>query len=107
MSGLLHFTRIFIDKCINGITANRDRCAKEAKETIALSTVVAATLGYPEGVKVAKYAQEHNLAVADAVLEMGIMTKEEADMLLDPALLVNPEKMAEVIARWKGEKQKQ
>ena len=69
--------------------------------------VVAATLGYPEGVKVAKYAQEHNLAVADAVLEMGIMTKEEADMLLDPALLVNPEKMAEVIARWKGEKQKQ
>ena len=54
-------------------------CAKEAKETIALSTVVAATLGYPEGVKVAKYAQEHNLAVADAVLEMGIMTKEEAD----------------------------
>ena len=23
--------------------------------------------------------QEHNLAVADAVLEMGIMTKEEAD----------------------------
>ena len=98
---------LFIDKCINGITANRDRCAKEAKETIALSTVVAATLGYPEGVKVAKYAQEHNLAVADAVLEMGIMTKEEADMLLDPALLVNPEKMAEVIARWKGEKQKQ
>ena len=98
---------LFIDKCVNGITANRDRCAKEAKETIALSTVVAATLGYPEGVKVAKYAQEHNLAVADAVLEMGIMTKEEADMLLDPALLVNPEKMAEVIARWKGEKQKQ
>ena len=45
--------------------------------------------------------------LADAVLEMGIMTKEEADMLLDPALLVNPEKMAEVIARWKGEKQKQ
>lgn len=95
---------LFIDKCVNGITANRERCEKEARETIALSTVVAATLGYPEGVRVAKYAQEHNLAVADAVLEMGIMTKEEADFLLDPALLVNPEKMSEAIAQWKAKK---
>lgn len=95
---------LFIDKCVNGITANRDRCEKEARETIALSTVVAATLGYPEGVRVAKYAQEHNLAVADAVLEMSIMTKEEADFLLDPALLVNPEKMSEAIAQWKAKK---
>lgn len=95
---------LFIDKCVNGITANRERCEKEARETIALSTVVAATLGYPEGVRVAKYAQTHNLAVADAVLQMGIMTKEEADFLLDPALLVNPEKMSEAIAQWKAKK---
>ncbi|WP_289172213.1 hypothetical protein [uncultured Parasutterella sp.] len=69
-----------------------------------VATVVAATLGYPEGVRVAKYAQQHNLAVADAVLKMGVMTKEEADSLLDPALLVNPERMAEAIAQWKAEK---
>ena len=95
---------LFIEKCVNGIEANRERCSKEARETIALSTVVAATLGYPEGVKVAHYAQEHSLAVADAVLEMGIMTKEEADLLLDPALLVNPAKMSEAIAKWKKQK---
>lgn len=97
---------LFIDKCVNGIEANRERCAKEARETIALSTVVAATLGYPEGVKVAHYAQEHNLAVADAVLEMGIMTKEEADLLLDPALLVDLAKMSKAIAKWKKQKGK-
>lgn len=95
---------LFIDKCVSGITANREKCAQEARETIALATVVAATLGYPEGVRVAKYAQQHNLAVADAVLEMGVMTKEEADFLLDPALLVSPEKMAEAIAQWKAAK---
>ena len=97
---------LFIEKCINGIEANRERCSKEARETIALSTVVAATLGYPEGVKVSHYAQEHNLAVADAVLEMGIMTKEEADLLLDPALLVDPARMSEAIAKWKKQKGK-
>ncbi len=97
---------LFIEKCINGIEANRERCSKEARETIALSTVVAATLGYLEGVKVSHYAQEHNLAVADAVLEMGIMTKEEADLLLDPALLVDPARMSEAIAKWKKQKGK-
>lgn len=97
---------LFIEKCINGIEANRERCSKEARETIALSTVVAATLGYPEGVKVSHYAQEHNLAVADAVLEMGIMTKEEAELLLDPALLVDPTRMSEAIAKWKKQKGK-
>ena len=97
---------LFIEKCINGIEANRERCRKEARETIALSTVVAATLGYPEGVKVSHYAQEHNLAVADAVLEMGIMTKEEADLLLDLALLVDPARMSEAIAKWKKQKGK-
>ncbi|WP_289185718.1 hypothetical protein [uncultured Parasutterella sp.] len=71
---------------------------------MALATVVAATLGYPEGVRVAKYAQQHNLSVADAVLDMGVMTKEEAALLLDPALLVSPEKMSEVIAQWKAAK---
>lgn len=93
---------LFIEKCVNGIEANREKCAKEARETIALATVVGSALGYPEGVRVAKYAAEHKLAVADAVLEMGVMTKEEADLLLDPGLLVNPTKMSEAISQWKA-----
>lgn len=95
---------LFIEKCINGITANKERCAKEARETTALATVVGSALGYPVGVKVAQYASEKGLTVYDAVLEMGIMTKPEADLLLDPALLVDPEKMSQVLTQWKKEK---
>ena len=32
------------------------------------------------------------------------MTKEEADVLLDPMLLVDPQKMAQAIAAWRAGK---
>ena len=101
---LTNFIPLFIDKCISGIEANRERCHKEAEETLALATVVGETLGYEEGVRVAHYASEHRLTVKQAVLEMQVMTQKEADWLLDPALLVDPEKMATAIAQWKKEK---
>lgn len=90
--------------CIDGITANRDRCRDEAQSSLAISTVVAATQGYPLGVKVAHYAEEKGLTIKEAVLEMGLMTKAEADHLLDPMLLVDPEKMAQAIADWRAGK---
>lgn len=90
--------------CIDGITANHDRCRDEAQSSLAISTVVAATQGYPLGVKVAHYAEEKGLTVKEAVLEMGLMTKAEADHLLDPMLLVDPEKMAQAIAEWRAGK---
>ena len=90
--------------CIDGITANHDRCRDEAQSSLAISTVVAATQGYPLGVKVAHYAEEKGLTVKEAVLEMGLMTKAEADHLLDSMLLVDPEKMAQAIAEWRAGK---
>lgn len=90
--------------CIDGISANCDRCRDEAHSSLAISTVVAATQGYPLGVKVAHYAEEKGLTIKEAVLEMGLMTKAEADHLLDPMLLVDPEKMAQAIADWRAGK---
>ena len=49
---------ILRERCVEGITANVARCKTEAQESIALSTVVAATFGYPEDVRVAHYRAE-------------------------------------------------
>ena len=90
--------------CVEGIVTKRERCQEEAEESLALSTVVAASLGYPEGVRVAHYAEAHKLTVKAAVLEMGLMTAEEAEVLLDPILMTDPLKMAPVIADFKKRK---
>ena len=94
---------ILREHCIDGITANEVRCRQEAEESIALSTVVAATFGYPKGVEVAHYCEEHGCTVKEAVLALGLMTEEQADVLVNPALMANPEKMAPIVARFKKE----
>lgn len=93
---------VFSQKCIRGLVANRDVCLRHANSTLALSTVVGAALGYTEGVRVSHYAHEHHLTVREAVLEMKIMNESEVNLLLDPALLVNEEKMSAAIAEWKA-----
>lgn len=89
--------------CVEGITANESRCKEEAESSIALSTVVAATFGYPKGVEVAHYCEKHRCNVKDAVVAMGLMTQEQAEILVDPSLMANPEKMAPIVARFKKE----
>lgn len=54
--------------CVEGIVACEDRCPAEAASSIALSSVLATTFGYSEGVKVAHYCEEHGVTVKEAVL---------------------------------------
>lgn len=90
--------------CVDGITANRSRCQQEADRSVALSTVVAATLGYPEGVRVAHYCEQYNETVKQAVVDMGLMTQEEAERMIDPMLMTEPAQMARAIAQFKASK---
>lgn len=94
-------TKIFCRDCVEGIKANRERCMKEARGSIAISTIVATCFGYPTGVKVAHYCEQHGCDVHQAVQEMGLMTKEEADWLVDPILMTEPEKIADAAAEFK------
>lgn len=89
--------------CVDGITANVDRCRHEAETSIALSTVVAALFGYPEGVRTAHYCEKHGCTVKKAVVDMGLLTAEQAEVLIDPALMADPSAMARVIAQYRKE----
>jgi len=99
---LTNALREFTRRCLAGVTANRAACATDAHNTPALSTVVAAILGYEEGVRVASHAEKKNLSVRQAVLELGLMSEKDADRLLDPLLLTDPEKSAALCKQWKS-----
>lgn len=95
---------IFRRDCVEGITACRDRCQLEAENSVALSTVVAATINYPTGVEVAHYASEHGVTVREAVVAMGIMSEREAKVMIDPMLMTQPDKMAEALKTYHQQK---
>lgn len=78
--------------CVEGIVACEDRCPAEA----------ASTFGYSEGVKVAHYCEEHGVTVKEAVLAMGLLNEADADRLIDPILMTDPEAMARAIAEFRA-----
>ena len=65
---------------------------------------VVESFSYPDGVRVAHYCEQHGVTVAKAVVEMGLMTEEEAKEMIDPMLMTEPAEMAKAIKAFKAKK---
>ena len=76
------------EKCIEGITVNKERCYEMVKNSIGIVTALNPIIGYKASTKVAKEALETNRSVYDIVLEHGILTKEQLDSALDPKNMI-------------------
>ena len=63
--------------CVDGITANRERCADYVKNSIGVVTALNPIIGYKNSTKIAKEALATGRGVYDLVLEHGILSKEE------------------------------
>ncbi len=80
-------------RCIDGITANEERCRSLVHHSIGLVTALVPFLGYEICGQLAKEAQEGNRSVYELILEKGLLTKEELDQMLDPENMIKPRKM--------------
>ncbi len=74
------------ERCIVGITANKERCRQMVYNSIGLVTALNPYLGYEVSTELA------NKGVYDLVLEKGLMSKEELDNVLRPENMVKPRK---------------
>jgi fumarate hydratase class II len=81
---LANVAAIFVDKCISGIEANRERCREYAELSPALATSLAPVLGYDKATQIAKDALVKNKTIRDLVVEEGLLDEKQADELLDP-----------------------
>ncbi len=80
-------------KCIDGITANRERCRELVYNSIGLITALNPVLGYDASNRLAKEALEKNKGVYELVLEKKLMGKEELDELLKPENMISPKRL--------------
>jgi len=81
----------FIDNCIVGITANKEKCRNDVDKSISVVTVIAPIVGYDKASEIAKRAQNENRSVKEIILEENILTKEEIKQLLDPIKMTEPQ----------------
>ena len=75
-------------RCVNGITANEERCRGMVGYSIGLVTALNPVLGYETCTELAKEALERGCGVQDLVLEKNLLTEEEIDKLLSPEVMV-------------------
>ena len=78
--------------CVDGITANADRCKDMVMNSIGIVTALNPTLGYENSSRIAKRALTKNRCVYDLVLVENLLTHEAVDNVLRPELMIAPKK---------------
>lgn len=78
------------EKCIVGITANKEVCLNMVKNSIGIVTALNPYIGYKNSTKIAQEALETGKSVYDLVLEHQILTQEKLDAILDPTNMLTP-----------------
>jgi fumarate hydratase, class II len=79
---------LFRERCLEGITANEERCAGLIEWSMAMVTTLAPRIGYEVAAEIAKAAVAEGKTVRQICEEREILPKEELDQLLDPAGMV-------------------
>ena len=80
-------------RCVEGITANADKCMENVHKSIGIVTALNPVIGYKNSTKIAKEALETGKSVYDLVLEHDILSKEDLDTILSPENMIKPVKL--------------
>src|SRR5438128_2016842 len=80
---LRNASRIFAERCVEGIQADRAMCEHWLERSPALVTALAPKIGYAEAAKLAKEAVAKNVTVRQLVMEKGILKGKDLEDVLD------------------------
>jgi fumarate hydratase, class II len=87
---LTNAVRVFDEKCVQGIAANRERCEELIEWSLAMATPLALKLGYDKASAIAGRAYREKKTVREIALAEGVVTEAEADVLFDPRRMLAP-----------------
>lgn len=77
----------FNERCLKGIKANAERCKEFADATVAIATALNPVIGYSAAAEIAKEAVASGKTIKDLVIEKGILSRDEAENILNPERL--------------------
>ncbi len=83
---LPHFARV----CVEGIVADAEVCRGYYEASPSLATVLNPVVGYMKAAEIAKKSVKTGIPVRALIVKERLLTKAQADRLLDPAVLTVP-----------------
>jgi len=75
------------EKCVDGITANEERCRSLIEESLALCTPLVPAIGYEAAAAIAKQAFEEGRSVREVALANRLLPEDELKRILDQVVL--------------------
>ena len=78
----------FNDRCVCGITANREKMAHNLHNSLMLVTALNPYIGYENAAKTAKKAYKENISLKEACVALGFLTEEKFDEVFHPENMV-------------------
>jgi len=83
--------RALRERCIDGLSANEERCRWYAEHSVSLVTVLSPRIGYARAAELAKQAISSGRTIREQMIESGEFSGEEVDRLLDARAMTDPE----------------
>ncbi|MFZ5985902.1 MAG: aspartate ammonia-lyase [Bacillota bacterium] len=81
---------IFINKCIKGIKADKERCRQLVEQSFTLVTALLGHIGYEKATEVAKKCMSEGMTVREVLIKDGILSPEEVENVLNPIEMTKP-----------------
>ena len=74
--------KLLTEKCISGITANRQKCTENIEKSLAMATYLVPHVGYDKAVLIADKAHEREMSIREVVLEEKILPENELTKII-------------------------
>jgi len=82
--------RVFADRCVVGIEADRERCGELVERSLAMCTSLAPLIGYDQAAAIAKEAFKQGKTVREVAMEKNVLPEKELDAALNARAMTEP-----------------
>ncbi len=86
--------KVLTEKCIRGITADRERCLRLAEGSVGIVTAVVPALGYERASEIATEALRSGRSVREIILASGDLPEATLDKLLSAEAMTRPRRLS-------------
>ena len=83
-------SRVFAEKCIDGITANEERCTELLERNPSLATALAPRIGYDLAATIAKESFKRKATAREVAYELSGLERKEVDEIMNAAEMTHP-----------------
>lgn len=87
---LANVVQVFRERCVEGITANVERCAELVEYSMAMVTSLAPVIGYDRAAEIAKESARSGRTVREICMEWQVLPEEDLNRALNPLEMTKP-----------------